>query len=57
MDSYHNMTNLKDPLYIINGSGGCLEGLEWDAWYNRGIDWNYMVYNSVSITNYNNFSP
>nr|CAG4708299.1 unnamed protein product [Naegleria fowleri] len=41
-DNFHN---LRYPIHIVNGAGGCIEGLTWSFSYHWGINWSAHIYN------------
>ncbi|KAG2393231.1 hypothetical protein C9374_009808 [Naegleria lovaniensis] len=41
-DNFHN---LRYPIHIVNGAGGCIEGLTWSFMYHWGINWSAHIYN------------
>ncbi|KAG2387562.1 hypothetical protein C9374_001156 [Naegleria lovaniensis] len=41
----NNLTNPRDTVHLIVGTGGCIEGLELNEWYNKNIYWNYKIFN------------
>lgn len=42
----HNYINPQDTIYIVDGSGGSLGGMDPNHDFNTNIKWNYMRYNN-----------